>query len=138
MSSEQIVGNGVPPIPEETPETTPVPPRRSSQGKLSRQENVQPSPSGGGDGGVGAAVVPSVSKDAIDEGLAERRRSLVPMSSMEEENLRERLHLAQLRQCHSIVFREQKYNRDTFRRLFNSKVGNFKNINETLSRPTIN
>lgn len=100
MSSEPAVGGGVPPIAEEPAQTAPVPPRRGSQPKIGRQAE-------------------------IDAALAERRRSLVPMSSMEEENLRERLHLAQLRQCHTIVFREQKYNRDTFRRLFNSKVGTF-------------
>lgn len=60
---------------------------------------------------------------AYADGLAERRRSLVPMSSMEEENLRERLHVAQLKLCAEIVENEQRYGRDSFRRLFHSKVG---------------
>ncbi|KAK4885210.1 hypothetical protein RN001_001481 [Aquatica leii] len=57
----------------------------------------------------------------VDERLANRRKSFVPMSSMEEENLRERLHLAQLKQCSMIVFQDTRYNRDTFKRLFQSK-----------------
>lgn len=61
----------------------------------------------------------------VDERLAERRRSFVPMSSMEEENLRERLHLAQLRRCTEIVNTEPRYTRESFRRLFLSKVGIF-------------
>lgn len=45
-----------------------------------------------------------------------------PMSTMEEENLRERLHVTQLRQCAEIVGKDVKYSRDTFRRLFQGKV----------------
>lgn len=59
---------------------------------------------------------------SAEERLAERRKSLVPMSSMEEENLRERLHLAQLRQCSAIVYNEVRYTKDTFRRMFQTKV----------------
>ncbi|CAH0550474.1 unnamed protein product [Brassicogethes aeneus] len=59
---------------------------------------------------------------SIDEGLAKRRRSLVPMSSMEEENLRERLHVTHLKLCGEIVKLEQKHTRDTFRRLFQNKA----------------
>ncbi|KAF7267617.1 hypothetical protein GWI33_019109 [Rhynchophorus ferrugineus] len=81
--------------------------------------------------GVGTHIdiveeVPSCSKSAscalpVDEGTIIRRRSLVPMSSMEEENLRERLHLAHLRLCSEIVNKEQKYTRDGFRKLLQSK-----------------
>lgn len=70
-------------------------------------------------------TTPSISvlrKEAVDERLAERRRSLVPMSSMEEENLRERLHLAQLKICSNIIFEEGRYARDSFKRLFQLKV----------------
>lgn len=67
-------------------------------------------------------TTPSVSVDASSV-LERRRRSFVPMSSMEEESLRERLHQAQLRQCSEIVSREQKYSKDAFRRLFQSEVG---------------
>ncbi|KAF5271708.1 hypothetical protein FQA39_LY08031 [Lamprigera yunnana] len=63
----------------------------------------------------------------VDERLAIRRKSFVPMSSMEEENLRERLHLAQLKQCSNIVSQDTRYNRDTFKRLFQSKKYNFGN-----------
>lgn len=59
---------------------------------------------------------------SAEEKLSERRKSLIPMSSMEEENLRERLHLAQLRQCSAIVFNEVRYTKDTFRRMFQTKV----------------
>ncbi|KAL3286011.1 hypothetical protein HHI36_000525 [Cryptolaemus montrouzieri] len=45
-----------------------------------------------------------------------------PMSSMEEENLRERLHIAQLKKCAQIVSQEARYTRDTFRRLFSDKI----------------
>ncbi|KAK9869222.1 hypothetical protein WA026_002973 [Henosepilachna vigintioctopunctata] len=45
-----------------------------------------------------------------------------PMSSMEEENLRERLHIAQLKKCAEIVSEEARYTRDSFRRLFLNKV----------------
>ncbi|XP_044745460.1 NADPH oxidase 5 isoform X2 [Coccinella septempunctata] len=44
-----------------------------------------------------------------------------PMSSMEEENLRERLHVAQLKKCAEFVSQEQRYTRDTFKRLFMNK-----------------
>jgi hypothetical protein len=98
-----MVGSGGPPIPE-----------KEAKG----DDGTRP-------GGVGTAGDGSVEsgKAAVDERLAERRRSFAPMSSMEEENLRERLHLAQLRQCSEIVSAEQKYTRDTFRRLFQGKVG---------------
>lgn len=56
------------------------------------------------------------------ERLAARRRSLVPMSSMEEENLRERLHVAQLKQCGNMVFQEARYMKDPFKRLMHSQV----------------
>jgi hypothetical protein len=96
-----MVGSGGPPIPE-----------KEAKG----DDGTRP-------GGVGTAGDGSVQsgKAAVDERLAERRRSFAPMSSMEEENLRERLHLAQLRQCSEIVSAEQKYTRDTFRRLFQGK-----------------
>lgn len=45
-----------------------------------------------------------------------------PMSSMEEENLRERLHTSLIRQCSELVHTEARYTRDTFKRLFYSKV----------------
>lgn len=45
-----------------------------------------------------------------------------PMSSMEEENLRERLHTSLIRQCSELVHTESRYTRDTFKRLFYSKV----------------
>lgn len=71
---------------------------------------------------TGVAAPSSVSADASSV-LERRRRSFVPMSSMEEESLRERLHQAQLRQCSEIVSREQKYAKDAFRRMFQSEVG---------------
>ncbi|CAH1983353.1 unnamed protein product [Acanthoscelides obtectus] len=67
-------------------------------------------------------VAISASGPKIDERLAQRRRSLVPMSSMEEESLRERLHMAHLRCCSEIVLREQRYSRETFRKLFQNKT----------------
>lgn len=76
----------------------------------------------------GSAGVPtSVNRRAdAEERLVERRRSFVPMSSMEEESLRERMYIAQLKKCAEIVKEgEGKYYRDTFRRLFTSKVGYF-------------
>lgn len=63
---------------------------------------------------------------SAEDRLAERRKSLIPMSSMEEENLRERLHLAQLRQCSAIVYNEVRYSKDTFRRMFQTKVKRLK------------
>ncbi|XP_050305865.1 NADPH oxidase 5 [Anthonomus grandis grandis] len=57
----------------------------------------------------------------VDEGTALRRRSLVPMSSMEEENLRERLRIGHLRLCQEVVGREQRYTRDGLRKLLQSK-----------------
>lgn len=86
---------------ENTPDTTPVVPRRHSR---PHKNDV--------DG----------NEKTADEKLAERRKSLVPMSSMEEENLRERLHMAQLRQCFAIISNEVRYTKDTFRRLFQSQV----------------
>ncbi|XP_072389152.1 NADPH oxidase 5 isoform X1 [Diabrotica undecimpunctata] len=74
---------------------------------------------------VSKSSVPSVSsvveKASVDERLAKRRKSLVPMSSMEEENLRERLRMAHLKKCNGIIFNEDRYTRDTFRRLFQNK-----------------
>lgn len=70
--------------------------------------------------------IPTCSQSSVkvvDGDTVIRRRSLVPMSSMEEENLRERLHLAHLRLASEIVNREQKYTREGFRRLLQSKVG---------------
>lgn len=74
-----------------------------------------------------AGVATSVNRRATaEERLVERRRSFVPMSSMEEESLRERMYIAQLKKCGEIVKEgEGKYSRDTFRRLFTSKVGFF-------------
>ncbi|XP_066245724.1 NADPH oxidase 5 isoform X1 [Euwallacea similis] len=57
----------------------------------------------------------------VDEGTIIRRKSLVPMSSMEEENLRERLHLAHLNMAGEVVNKESKYTREAFRRLLQSK-----------------
>nr|CAH7735499.1 unnamed protein product [Callosobruchus chinensis] len=92
--------------------------RRGSQEK--RNNSVDPAQS---DSSVGiSASVPKKSTAAVDERLAQRRRSLVPMSSMEEESLRERLHMAHLRCCSEIVLREQRYSRETFRKLFQNKV----------------
>ncbi|CAG9862830.1 unnamed protein product [Phyllotreta striolata] len=60
-------------------------------------------------------------KAPVDERLAQRRKSLVPISSMEEENLRERIRMANLRRCNDIVAKDDKYTRDTFRILFQNK-----------------
>lgn len=69
-------------------------------------------------------ATPVNGRAAKEERLAERRRSFVPMSSMEEESLRERMYVAQLKKCAEIVKEgEGKYSRDAFRRLFTSKVG---------------
>lgn len=87
---------------ENTPDTTPVVPRRHSRPHKNDQVDGN--------------------EKTADEKLAERRKSLVPMSSMEEENLRERLHMAQLRQCFAIISNEVRYTKDTFRRLFQSQV----------------
>ncbi|XP_074037293.1 NADPH oxidase isoform X2 [Leptinotarsa decemlineata] len=170
--AQPLVGTSVPPIPEESAESTPIVPRRKSSTKpldissvkttsnpenisdgetvISCSETPEPNPaerrrSSGTlaklvkqkkvDGTVGfinngfsadvsdAATLSDVPSKAsvVDERLAQRRKSLVPMSSMEEENLRERLYLAQLRLCTDIVNKEAKYTRDTFRRLFQSK-----------------
>ncbi|XP_056645958.1 NADPH oxidase 5 isoform X1 [Diorhabda sublineata] len=43
------------------------------------------------------------------------------MSSMEEENLRERLRMAHLKKCQEIVSTEEKYSRESFRKLFQNK-----------------
>lgn len=53
---------------------------------------------------------------------ANGKRSLPPMSSMEEENLRERIHASLIKQCAEYVHKEQRYTKDTFKRLFQSKV----------------
>lgn len=65
-----------------------------------------------------ASAKPSIA----DERLTERRKSFVPMSSMEEENLRERLHLAQLRKCNEIILKDSRYTRENFRKLFQTEV----------------
>lgn len=65
-----------------------------------------------------ASAKPSV----VDERLAERRKSFVPMSSMEEENLRERLRLAQLRKCNEIISKDSRYVKENFRKLFQTEV----------------
>lgn len=67
-----------------------------------------------------ASAKPSVA----DERLTERRKSFVPMSSMEEENLRERLRLAQLKRCNEIICKDSRYTKDTFRKLFQIEVSN--------------
>lgn len=46
----------------------------------------------------------------------------IPMSSMEEENFREKLHMAQLKKCTEFLSQEDRYTRDTFKRLFMNKV----------------
>ena len=61
-------------------------------------------------------------KMTVDEQLAKRRRSFVPMSTMEEENFRERLHKAQLKNCSNIIYGDAKYAREAFRRMFQRKV----------------
>ena len=71
---------------------------------------------------VGAEETRGVGGAAPGAPVREAKPVCVPMSTMEEENLRERLHVAQLRQCAEIVGEEQKYSRDTFRRLFQGKV----------------
>lgn len=158
--SNPPVGISVPPILEESRETTPVVPRRNSEGltpKLSKQSKIDRAENADSnmkcskpdvlidkpdvlksenkerqygkaeefnktlDEKNGKSLVKPAIK-VIDEGLAQRRRSFVPMSSMEEENLRERLHLAQLRQCSAIVYNEVRYTKDSFRRMFMSKV----------------
>ncbi|XP_017779285.1 PREDICTED: NADPH oxidase 5 [Nicrophorus vespilloides] len=110
-----LAATPIPSITEEnTPETTPIVPRRSSAAGLIRDERkqmVEEARSGG-------VATP---KAVVDERLAERRKSLIPMSSMEEESLRDRLHMAQLRQCFAIVSNEVRYTKDTFRRLFQSQ-----------------
>lgn len=53
---------------------------------------------------------------------ANGKRSLPPMSSMEEENLRERIHASLIKQCAEYVYKEQRYTKDTFKRMFQSKV----------------
>ncbi|XP_063908421.1 NADPH oxidase 5 isoform X3 [Zophobas morio] len=70
---------------------------------------------------VGAEETRGVGVAAPGAPVREAKPVCVPMSTMEEENLRERLHVAQLRQCAEIVGEEQKYSRDTFRRLFQGK-----------------
>nr|CAI5842860.1 unnamed protein product [Callosobruchus analis] len=94
--------------------------RRGSQEK--RDNSADPAQSGSSVGISASAPKKSTPAPAVDERLAQRRRSLVPMSSMEEESLRERLHMAHLRCCSEIVLREQRYSRETFRKLFQNKV----------------
>ncbi|KAJ8928434.1 hypothetical protein NQ314_019023 [Rhamnusium bicolor] len=144
MSLEQpLVGTSIPPIFEETSKTTPVVPRRGSEtsGKLRVPGNIDGTPecinkfasetestlstfsNNAQISTLDAATLSSDSKNTrtVDERVVERRKSLVPMSTMEEENLRERLHLAQLKKCNEIVFKEPRYSKDTFRRLFQTK-----------------
>ncbi|VEN51791.1 unnamed protein product [Callosobruchus maculatus] len=98
--------------------------RRGSQ--ENRDHSAGPAQS---DSNVGiSASAPKKSAAAVDERLAQRRRSLVPMSSMEEESLRERLHMAHLRCCSEIVLREQRYSRETFRKLFQNKIPFFSTL----------
>lgn len=106
------------------PEQIPVVPRRESANglQLVRQKRLDEKVNNGvatQQEGVGTAV--KYASEA-DERLAVRRKSFVPMSSMEEENLRERLHLAQLRNCSVIILREPRYAREQFRKLFQQKV----------------
>lgn len=155
MSLEQLlVPTNAPPIPEETPDSTPVALRRGSKASLSQQDIVDdknktasklqpadldemmevnkiPSNSTSRVSGdvqkaeASAAALSSAQNgtSGVDERLAERSKSVVPMSTMEEENLRERLRVAQLKKCNEIVFKEPRYTRDAFRRLFQNKVG---------------
>lgn len=153
MSLEQpLVPTNVPPIPEEGPQSTPVAPRRDSKDNPADQETVAEkikiaSKSQSGDfaemtdvnksssnstasGDVqkseAGVATPSSAQNGTsraDDSFAEHRKSVVPMSTMEEENLRERLRQAQLKKCNEIVFKEPRYTRDTFRRLFQTKVG---------------
>lgn len=119
MEQPLVVGSTVPPIPEDT---GPLAPRRKSSSghKLTKSDRVGASDST--DYQMRPPGVATPTDPAVKAALTERRKSLVPMSSMEEENLRERLHLAQLKQCSEIVSVEAKYNKDSFRRLFFSKV----------------
>lgn len=64
----------------------------------------------------------SAKSSVADERLTERRKSFVPMSSMEEENLRERLHLAQLKKCNEIISKDLRYTKENFRKLFQTEV----------------
>lgn len=54
--------------------------------------------------------------------LADRRKSLQKMSTMEQESLLEKEHLSQIRLCSSIIYNDVKYTKESFRRLFLSKV----------------
>lgn len=97
----------------------------SENGKIDRQQDVEGVAAQNNTEqsiSVGVATPETFNVKTAEERLAERRKSLVPMSSMEEENLRERLHLAQLRQCSAIVYNEVRYTKDNFRRMFQTKV----------------
>lgn len=77
----------------------------------------------------GCQTQPSVPVRARPLSASERRgsnekRVLPPMSSMEEESLRERIHANLMKQCSAHVRLEPRYNKDTFKRLFQSKVRN--------------
>ncbi|CAH1110147.1 unnamed protein product [Psylliodes chrysocephalus] len=72
-------------------------PRRGSDNKLVKQTKIDCSVENINNGlsasKSNAATVSRISdKASVDERLAQRRKSLVPMSSMEEENLRERFN----------------------------------------------
>lgn len=52
----------------------------------------------------------------------------IPMSSMEEESLRERLRASLLKQCAEILQRAEssrRFSRDTFRRIFQNRVSTY-------------
>lgn len=108
-------------VPVDSTENSNVPAKPVKQNIVNRlQDSINNfSANGASVAAVGKlANTPSIA----DEILAERRKSFTPMSSMEEENLRERLHLKQLRKCSEIVCKEQKYTKEVFRRLFQSQV----------------
>ncbi|XP_019870871.1 uncharacterized protein LOC109599329 [Aethina tumida] len=111
----------------------PVPPRRASNPLLKQTRLDEAAPQDDSTTYPGSKdASPSTSptsptptadrKSSIDEELAKRRRSLVPMSSMEEENLRDRLHLTHLKLCNEIVGQESKYTKESLRRLFQKKA----------------
>lgn len=109
------------PIPVEPNENSNVGAKLVKQNTVNRfQESINNVSTNGA--GVVAAGKLGYTPSIADERLAERRKSFTPMSSMEEENLRERLHFKQLRKCNEIVCKEQKYTREMFRRLFQSQV----------------
>ncbi|KAK9721035.1 hypothetical protein QE152_g21746 [Popillia japonica] len=54
--------------------------------------------------------------------LADRKKLLQKMSTMEQESLLEKEHLQQIRSCSAIIRSDAKYTRDSFRRLFLSEL----------------